>query len=389
MSRVFIIAGEPSGDILGARVMASLKTRSSTPIEFLGVGGSSMTEQGMVSLFPMSDLSVMGLAEIIPKLPQLLQRIKMTAAAIINAQPDVIITIDAPDFCFRVAKRAKTTNPQLRIVHLVAPTVWAWRPGRAKRVAGFLDHMLCLLPFEPPYFVSEGLEATFIGHPVIESGADQGEGALFRKTHGIADDAPLLAVLPGSRTGEVTRHLPIFRETALQLAKIHPGLICVFATVPHVADRVKQITRDWPTPVITVDGTEENGAKKYAGFAAANVALAASGTVSVELALAGCPSVIAYRVNAFTAAMAKRLIRVKFASIINLIANQGIIPEFIQEHCQPANLCTAVSTLLSDEKVRDTQKTAFTQAIASLGKGGPPPSDRAADTILPYLDNDC
>jgi len=385
MKRVFLIAGEPSGDALGGRLMESIKKRTSNTVTFSGVGGPTMATQGLQSLFPMSDLSVMGLAEVLPRLPRLISRIRTTAEAIAEQQPSVVVMIDAPDFCFRVAKKIKATHPTIPIVHLVAPTVWAWRPGRAHRVAQFLDHMLCLLPFEPPYFEREGLKATFIGHPVIEGGADHGDGAAFRRRHHIAEDVPILAVLPGSRTGEITRHLPIFRETLGRLIGTHPGLTCVIATVPHVADRVRTATQDWPTPVILIDGTGDGASEKYAAFAAANVALAASGTVSVELALAGCPTVVAYRVNAATAFIAKRLIRVKYASLVNLIADEEIIPEFIQDTCRPEVLANAVSDLLINTDAQTAQKVAFKKAVADLGQGGPPPSDRAADVICGYL----
>ncbi|MHC8509610.1 MAG: lipid-A-disaccharide synthase [Rhodospirillales bacterium] len=376
MKRIFIIAGEPSGDLLGARVMAALKARS-PDTAFSGVGGPAMAAEGLKSLFPMSELAVMGLAEVAPRLPNLIARITETAAAAERTSLDALITIDAPDFCFRVAKRVKTGRPEVPIVHMVAPSVWAWRPGRAKKIARFLDHVLCLLPFEPPYFEREGLAATFIGHPAVESGAAAADGAAFRARAHVPEGRPLLAVLPGSRGGEMVRHVPVFRKAVEQMQQSAPRLICVTAAPEHLAAGARRAMADWPVDLIFA----ENEADKFSAFAAADAALAASGTVSLELALAGCPAVIAYRMNPLTAAAAMRLTNVEHVSLINLAAGRRIMPEFIQRECRAQALTGAVSRLLTDPSARAEQKDAFGPALAALGLGGEPPAARAAAVI--------
>lgn len=376
MSRVFIIAGEPSGDMLGARVMAALKARKPDTV-FSGVGGPAMEAQGLNSLFPMSELAVMGLAEVAPRILNLMARITETAAAAERAAPDVIVTVDAPDFCFRAAKRMKARRPEIPIVHMVAPSVWAWRPERAQKIAQFLDHVLCLLPFEPPYFEREGLAATFIGHPAVDSGAAEADGAAFRARAGMSADRPLLAVLPGSRGGEMVRHVPVFRKAVEQIRRSAPQLVCVTAAPEHLAAGARRAMTDWPCELIFA----ENEADKYDAFAAADAALTASGTVSLELALAGCPAVIAYKVNPLTAAAAKRMLRVEHVGLINLAAGRRVMPEFIQRDCRPEALAEAVSRLLNDADARAEQINGFGPALAAMGRGGEPPARRAADVI--------
>ncbi|MDA0998848.1 MAG: lipid-A-disaccharide synthase, partial [Proteobacteria bacterium] len=213
---VYLIAGEPSGDALGAKLMTALRAETGGGVEFAGVGGAMMTAEGLTTLFPMSDLTVMGIAEVLPNILTILSRIRQTAADVAARRADVVVTIDAPDFCFRVAKRLKGKG--IPLVHYVAPSVWAWRPGRARKIAALVDHVLCLLPFEPPYFQRVGLTATFVGHSILESGAGSGDGTGFRSRHGIPPSAPLLAVLPGSRGSEITRLLTAFGEIVAVLA---------------------------------------------------------------------------------------------------------------------------------------------------------------------------
>lgn len=373
---VFLVAGEPSGDALGARLMAALKRRTEGRVRFAGVGGEAMAGEGLLSLFPMSELSVMGAAEVLPRLPAILRRIRETAAHALAAAPAAVVTIDAPDFSFRVGRRLAGRG--IPLVHYVAPSVWAWRPGRARHIARFLDHLLALLPFEPPYFEREGLSCTFVGHPVLESGAGAGDGPGFRRRHGVAEGAPLVAVLPGSRMGEVTRLLPVFAATVARLAAARPELRLVVATVPAVAEAVRRAVAGWPAPPLVVAGERE----KYDAFAAADAALAASGTVALELAMAATPAVIAYRMSALTSWLAKRLIRVKFVNIVNLVLERPAVPEFLLDRCTPENLAPALERLLDDAEARAAQKAAAGQALDLLGRGGPPPSERAAEVVL-------
>ncbi len=377
---IFMVAGENSGDALGADLMKALDKKLDGRVRFSGVGGPLMVEAGFYSQFPMEDLAVMGVFEVLPRLRLLLRRMKETALAIERLNPDVVVTIDAPDFCFRVVKKLRARGNAVPVVHYVAPTVWAWRPGRAKKVARFLDHLLCLLPFEPPYFQREGLDATFVGHPVVTSNVHLGQGTAFRELHGIAPDTPLLTVLPGSRMGEVSRLLSIFGETVEKLAAKHAGLTVLIPAVPHLVDHIRQAVAAWTVPVLVTPPQE-----KAAVFAASGAALAASGTVTLELAMAGLPQVVAYRVSPLTAMIGKMLIKTPYANLVNICLGREAVPEFIQENCTPDNLAAEVSRLMTDQSARAMQRTAASEALTQLGLGGPPPGERAADVVLSIL----
>jgi len=376
---IFLVAGEPSGDVLGARLMASLKKQTKDRVSFAGIGGARMEEQGMKSQFPMIELSVMGAAEVLPRIPRILTRIVETAAAAQRLRPAAVVTIDSPDFNFRVAKRLKGKG--IPLIHYVAPSVWAWRPGRAAKIAGLLDHLLALLPFEPPYFESHSLATTFVGHPILESGADKGDGNAFRDRHGIAADETLIAVLPGSRLGEVSRLQGIFGQALFGLSKKHPNLRAVVPTTGAVAGTVRQAAAGWPVQTLVVEGDAE----KYDAFAAADVALAASGTVALELAMAGTPAVIAYRINPLSALIARRLLKVRFVHLVNLILDREAVPEFLQEACRADFLAPALEDLLRDEDRRQSQVSAYKEAIDKLSHRGASPADRAAKTVLDVI----
>lgn len=369
---VYVIAGEPSGDLLGIRLIEALRTETGNDVTISGVGGPQMQSSGMTSLFPMHDLTVMGLAEVLPRIPKIFKRINQTVADIQAKQPDVVVTIDAPDFCLRVAKKLKGSG--IPVVHYVAPSVWAWRAGRAKKIARIVDHVMCLLPFEPPYFERVGLDATFVGHSILESGADEGQGAAFRERHKIAADEKIVLVLPGSRMSEVSRLLNIFGD-AMRLAapSIGPTRI-VIPTLGNVQDYVSTNTRDWQNVIIS---TVE--AEKYDAFAAADMALAASGTVSLELAMAKVPSIIGYRLAPLTGYIARKLIKAKFASIVNLVLDRMAIPEFIQETCTAEKLADALVDL-------DQRKTAqgddIDAALNALRPKDGLPSVAAARTVI-------
>ncbi|NQU60353.1 MAG: lipid-A-disaccharide synthase [Rhodospirillales bacterium] len=383
MPLIFLVAGEPSGDTLGAKLMKSLKKQTKDKISFSGIGGNRMEEQGLKSMFPMDELSVMGIAEVLPKIPRLLGRINETAAAIARLRPACVVTIDSPDFNFRVAKRLKgpKKNKGIPIVHYVAPSVWAWRPGRAKKISRFLDHLLTLLPFEPPYFEKEGLPTTFVGHPVIESGAAKGNGPEFRKRHGFAPDDEIISILPGSRLSEVSRLHRIFGETLFMLKKTHPNLRAVVPAAGPVIIAVRRMAGEWPIPTLIVESDQE----KFDAFAASNVALAASGTVALELAVAGTPTVIAYKTNILTAVIAKILVKARFANLINLVLDRDAIPEFLQSACRPEFLSAALEDLLRDEGRRKNQAAAYHEALKQLTPKGPSPADQAAKTVLDVI----
>lgn len=371
----FLVAGEASGDLLGARLMQALNKKTSGSVRFSGVGGPRMQAEGLDLLFPQSDLAHMGLFELVRHLPLILRRIRQTIAAVKEQKPAALVTIDSPDFSFRVAKKLKGQG--IPLIHYVAPTVWAWRAGRAKKVAAFLDHLLALLPFEPPYFTKEGLPCTFVGHPLVESDVGAGEAARFRQKFGVAPEALLLAVLPGSRMGEITRLLPIFKQTIALLKAQFPMIELVVPTVPHVAKVVQDEIKGWGIPAHFTD----NDADKYDAFAAATAALACSGTVSVELAMAALPTVIAYKIGALTAALYRRLIKTRFATLLNIMQNREIMPEFLQQDCTPKKLAGAVQVLLSSSEAREAQACELVAIGAWLGRGQFVPSEKAAQTV--------
>lgn len=375
---IYIIAGEPSGDALGAPLMAEISRQTQGAARFVGIGGEQMTAQGLDSLVPLSELSVMGLAEVVPRIPRILSLIRRTAADIRARQPDVVVTIDAPDFCLRVAKKLRGAG--IPIVHFVAPTVWAWKPGRAKKIARLADHLLVLYPFEPPYFEREGLSCTFVGHPVVESGANSGNGPGFRQAHGIAPEAPVICVLPGSRGTEVVRHMPIFGQAIERLAGHIPGLRVILPTLESVGDMVSAGARGWPLQPIIVDGSE-----KYGAFAAAHVAIAASGSVALELAAARLPTVTAYKTNPITAWLTRRMVRIRFANLVNLMNDREVVPEFVFEACTPGNLASAAERLLTDPNAARDQVKGMQNAISRLNPDGDPPSRRAGRAVLDVI----
>lgn len=370
--KLYLIAGEPSGDRLGAALMAGLKALS-PGVEFHGIGGPLMQAEGMVSLFPMEELSIMGLVEVLPKYRALKRRMAEAAADALACQPAALITIDSPDFCLRVAALVKQSRPDLRTIHYVAPSVWAWRPGRAAKMARHIDHVLALLPFEPPYMQAAGMTCDFVGHPVVsEPLASPEERAV------LAAEGPLLLALPGSRKGEVSRLCPVFGATIARLKARHPTLRVVLPTVRGVEPLVRELTRDWAVaPQIITDA-----ALKRAAFAMADVALAASGTVSLELAANDCPMVIAYDMNRLTLWLMRSAARVDTVTLVNLVSETRVVPEFIGARCQPDLIAPALEALLADPS---GQTEAMKMTMQRLGQGGDAPGLRAARSVLAAL----
>jgi lipid-A-disaccharide synthase len=376
-----LICGEPSGDMLGAQLMAALKDMTGGAVEITGVGGDAMKAEGLEPLFGLDATSVTGLAEVVSQIPEILRRVRRAADYAIATKPDAVVLIDSPDFTHRIAKRIKRLAPDLRTINYVAPQVWAARAYRARTMAHYFDLVLALLPFEPPFFAGYGLKAVFVGHPALERGTQMVGGDAFRARHYIPADAPLLAVLPGSRGNEVKYLLPVFAETVRLLAARIPNLHTVIPAVPHVAGRIHAGVADWPTPLMVIQGEQE----KYASFAAADAALAASGTVTTELALAKTPMVVSYKVSALTAALYRPLVRVKFYTLVNLILDRLAVPELMQEQARPELLADALLPLLTDPAAAARQTADLGEALTAMGEGAEQPSRRAAQAILDFV----
>ena len=372
---IFIIAGEPSGDALGGRLMAALNSTASPEIRYSGVGGPRMEAQGLESLFDYRQLAVMGLVEVLPQVPRLLRRIRDVATAIETLRPDAIITIDAPSFAFAVLRRLKS-HDQPRI-HYVAPQVWAWRPKRVNKLRKYVDHILALFPFEPAYFDAAGMPCTFVSHPVLEDVATPEAGRAFRARHNIAEDALVLCALPGSRRNEVRKLKPVIMDTITRLAARHAGLHVVIPTVSTVLEDVRTIaSRDVPITIL------EDAAEKSAAMAASNVAVSASGTATLELACARVPTVVIYKVALITGWLGRYLVNVKYASIVNIMASREVLPEFLQEYCKPKKIVAALNDMIENKDRRQEIIDAEIAVVQQLANGGQSPSERAAEAAL-------
>ena len=375
---IFVIAAEPSGDALGAALIGALRRRTQGRVRVEGVGGERMAEAGVQSLFPLDDLAVIGIAEVLPRAPLILRRVREAVAAVQRAQPDAVVTIDSSGFSWRIAHGLRRRGERLPLIHYVAPMVWAWRAGRARRMARWYDHLMALLPFEPPYFKRVGLSCAWVGHPVVESGAERGDGGRFRAMHGLAADDLLLTVLPGSRAGEVHRLLPVFGAALERLQHRIGGFGVVVPTMATVASAVAEGVRAWPGAPIVVHAPQA----KYDAFAASRAALAASGTVALELAMARLPMAVAYRLNPLTEAVLARVLKVRQVNLVNLVLGRPLVEELLGPACTPEGLAQAVEHLVRDEEVRARHLAGYDEAMRRLGAGSVPPSLRAADEVL-------
>ena len=385
--KLYLLAGEPSGDKLGAALMTGLKLLA-PGIQFRGVAGPLMQAEGMESLFPMDELSVMGIAEVLPKYPELKRRLQETANDCVAWQPDGLVTIDSPDFSLRLAHKVKDAAKSIRTVHYVAPSVWAWRSGRAEKMARDVDHVLALLPFEPPYMEAAGMTCDFVGHPVVsEPVASKDEAAAFRHREGLGQ-APLILALPGSRRAEVSRLAPIFGEALRVVVSKVPGARVVVPAAAPVASAVRDAVRSWPGSPVVLDprGDAEAAARKRAAFRAGDVALAASGTVSLELAANATPMVVAYDMNWLSWQIMSRMAKVDTVTLVNLVTGQKVVPEFLGPACQPGPIGAALTSLLTDEAARETQKVAMEATMKALGQGEEAPGIRAARSVLRALE---
>jgi len=378
--KIFLIATEESGDRLGANLMKVLRQRLGGAVRFEGVGGQQMAREGLASLFPIEKLSIMGLAAVVKQLPKILRLIRETAEAVTAASPDILVIIDSPDFTHRVARRVRARDPSIPIVDYVSPSVWAWRPGRARAMLGYVDHVLALLPFEPEeYRRLRGPPCSYVGHPltgqvgVLRPGVDEQK----RRD----EPPPVLLVLPGSRRSEIRHHMAVFGETLGRLQAEGMSFELVLPTMPHLLEAVREGIKSWPVQPRIVIGEQE----KRAAFRIARAALAKSGTVTLELALAGVQMVTAYRTGAIEAWVLLRAIKVKSVILANLVVGENVIPEFLQRDCSPEKLSQALRDVLNDSPSRRRQLDAFAGIDKIMSTGSQPPGVRAADIVLAAL----
>jgi lipid-A-disaccharide synthase len=378
--KFFLIATEESGDRLGAHLMKVLRQRLGDAVRFEGVGGQSMAREGLVSLFPIEDLSIIGLAAVVKQLPKVLRLIRETAAAAIRAQPDILVIIDSPDFTHRVARRVRARDPSIPIIDYVSPSVWAWRPGRARAMRAYVDHVLALLPFEPEeYRRLQGPPCSYVGHPLTEQLSTLRPGAEEQKRRDAAP--PVLLVLPGSRRSEIRHHMAVFGETLDRLQAEGVAFELILPTMPHLQEAVTEALRGWKVVPRVVIGEQE----KRAAFRIAHAALAKSGTVTLELALAGVPMVTAYKAGALEARIVRSLLQVNSVILANLVIGENVVPEFIQQDCTPEKLAPALSETLTDSSQRRRQLAAFAKLDDIMSTGNVSPSVRAADIVLATL----
>jgi lipid-A-disaccharide synthase len=375
--KVFLIATEESGDRLGANLMKVLRQRLGGAVRFEGVGGRAMAREGLASLFPIEELSIIGLAAVVKQLPKILRLIKQTAVAVTEASPDVLVIIDSPDFTHRVAKRVRASDPKIPIVDYVSPSVWAWRPGRARAMLSYVDHVLALLPFEPEaYRRLRGPPCSYVGHPLIEQLAQLRPGADERQRR--SEPPPVLLVLPGSRRSEIRHHMAVFGQALGRLNDAGAAFELLLPTMPHLQEAVAEALKAWPIQPRVVIGEKE----KRAAFRIAHAALAKSGTVTLELALSGVPMVTAYRTGAVEASILRRAIKVNSVILANLVIGENVIPEFLQQDCTPEKLSVALREVLGDSALRRKQIEAFAKIDQIMSTGKQPPSARAADIVL-------
>jgi lipid-A-disaccharide synthase len=378
--KIVLIATEESGDRLGAHLMKVLRQRLGGAVQFEGVGGQAMAREGLKSLFPIEELSVIGFSAVVRQIPKLLRLIRNTVDAVVGAKPDILVIIDSPDFTHRVARRVRSRDSSIPIVDYVSPSVWAWRPGRARAMRAYVDHVLALLPFEPEeYDRLHGPPCSYVGHPLTEQ-----LGSLRPNLEEQArrnEKPPVLLVLPGSRSSEIRHHLAIFGDALGRLQAAGRVFDLILPTMPHLLEPIRQGIKDWKLAPRIVVGEQE----KRAAFRIANAALAKSGTVTLELALAGVPMVAAYRAGAVEAWIVLRAITVKSVILANLVIGENVVPEFIQDDCTADSLAGALGEILSDSPMRQRQLAAFARIDDIMSTGNQPPSVRAADIVLAML----
>ncbi|MCK6450343.1 MAG: lipid-A-disaccharide synthase [Alphaproteobacteria bacterium] len=376
---VFLVAGEPSSDIIGGRLMAALKREAGGGLRFAGIGGPRMATEGLASRFPMEELSLVGFTNVIPRMPRLWRRMREVAASVRAERPAVVVFIDASGFARGVARRLVGSG--IPLVQYKAPQAWAYWPWRARRMARYFDRTLVILPFEPEFFARYGARTTFIGHPALETGASAGDGAAFRARHGIGPADPVLCLMHGSRRSETSWSLPDFRATVDRLGQRVPGLRLIVPVIEPVAAEVRRAVAAWAHPAIVAENAE-----RYDAMAASDVGLAVSGTATVELAVAGVPSVVCYRASLVSGFLGILFAQIGYVSIVNLVLGRPVMEELIQFDCRPDRLAESCARLFADPTLRQRHRAAYREAVARLDAGRPS-TVMAALAIAAYLEH--
>ena len=386
--KIFIIAGEDSGDKLGSAIIDGLREITDVPPKFVGIGGNGMISRGLESIFPMSELSVMGFVEIASKYKSLKKRLNQTISSILDEKPDILLTIDAPEFCFRVAKKVKLLNKNIAVAHYVAPTVWAWRSNRAKKISNFIDQILALFPFEPRYFQDVGVRCDFVGHPIVsETLADEESVTEFKKAYSLKDE-PVILCLPGSRKSEIDRLMPVFGETLEKFSNALPNARFILPSTPDVYEYSKKFLDCMPKDIIFLT-PEKFGVEKYlefkkASFKLSQLALAASGTVSLELAANNTPMVIGYDMNFLSRKIIGLMLKIDTVNLVNLVTGNRNIPECIGSNFNSEKLFLEMVRVYSNNlnQIKD-----FKTTMDLLGINKEPPNVRAANSLLNLYEN--
>lgn len=378
---VMLVAAEASGDALGAGLARALRARLGDKVRLVGVGGRRMAAEGIDSPFDIASLSILGIFEAVAAYRTVVQRVADTAALAQRETPDVAILIDSWGFTLRVAQALRKRFPNMLLVKYVGPQVWATRPGRARTLAASVDHLLSIHSFDAPWFEKEGLKTTFVGNPALARDFSHADPARLRAAIGAGEGEDILLVLPGSRPAEIKLVMPVFEETVKRLKAARPGLHVVIPAAGTVVDSVRARVAGWPFRAHVIEDEQ----LKDDAFVAGTVALACSGTVTTELALAGTPMVVAYRIGGATYAILKLIFKSPWVTMFNIAARAFVAPEFLQAECTPANLERAIAERLDDPVLRARQIAAQNAALEQMGRGGPDPSEKAADTILALL----
>jgi len=383
--KIFLVAGEHSGDALGAKLMSGLRSRSTRPLKFSGVGGSEMAGEGLNSLFPIEDVAVMGPLSILPRLPKIVRRVYQTVDAAVAERPDIVVIIDSPEFTHPIAKRIRKRMPFVPIVDYVCPSVWAWRPWRARKMRPYVDRVLALLPFEPDALQRlGGPPGTYVGHPLIERLDEirSADAAGLASRLGIADGLPVLLILPGSRSSEVAHLIDDFGDAIARLSELGVQFHVVIPAVQHLRETIVARSGGWKVKPHVIDGASD----KYAAMQLARAAMAASGTVTLELALAGTPMIAAYKSDAVTAYVVRRLLTTDTALLSNLVLGERAFPEFMQADCTAESLSQALVDIMRDGAARDRQLAALARVPGKVALPSGTPSTAAADVVLKVLE---